>query len=205
MSHAVLATSLAAVALALAARTGTPAAEPAASATSVPPTAVPTSARADDNPAPPTAVPTTALYDAIKAVISMPAAAPGDEDAIRAVVVLTDDRANRCQTRLDELIQMQSSNNEKSILRFGGCEGDPPPKDDDGVTVEKENIIGTGLAIKTGLSSETGDPVQIFFIGIGEDADMAVGRMLAGATGAGFQGVTEEDLAEVLEEFSGYF
>ena len=48
-------------------------------------------------------------------------------------------------------------------------------------------------------------PIQIFFIGIGGDADLDVGRMLAGATGAEFQGVTEEDLASVLEEFSKYF
>ena len=34
---------------------------------------------------------------------------------------------------------------------------------------------------------------------------MEVGRILAEATGAEFQGVTEEDLAEFLEEFSKYF
>ena len=48
-------------------------------------------------------------------------------------------------------------------------------------------------------------PIQIFFIGIGDDADLDVGRMLAQATGAEFQGVTEKDLASVLEEFSKYF
>ena len=34
---------------------------------------------------------------------------------------------------------------------------------------------------------------------------MDVGRILAEATGAEFQGVTEDDLANVLEEFSKYF
>ena len=36
-------------------------------------------------------------------------------------------------------------------------------------------------------------------------SDLDVGRMLAEATGAKFQGVTEKDLASVLEEFSKYF
>ncbi len=48
-------------------------------------------------------------------------------------------------------------------------------------------------------------PIQIFYIGIGDDADLDVGRMLSEATGAEFQGAGEEDLAEVLEEFSRYF
>ena len=60
MTPAAFVTSLAAVFLAMAACTGTPAAEPAASATPVSPTAVSTSARADDTPAPPTAVSTSA-------------------------------------------------------------------------------------------------------------------------------------------------
>ena len=141
----------------------------------------------------------TALFDAIKAGIEMTDAAEGDEQAIRAVVVLTDGQANRCQTRLDNLIEMESSNNEKAITRFGGCEGDPAARDVNGATVENKDIIGTRLAI------ETEHPIQVFFIGIGDDADLEVGRMLAEATGAEFQGVTEEDLANLLEEFSGYF
>lgn len=51
------------------------------------------------------------------------------------------------------------------------------------------------------LAMDTNHPVQIFFIGIGEDADIDVGRMLAGATGAKFQRTTEEDLANLLEKF----
>lgn len=56
-----------------------------------------------------------------------------------------------------------------------------------------------------GLETETEHPIQIFFIGIGDDADLQVGRLLTEATGAEFQGVAEEDLAQVLEEFSKYF
>ncbi len=55
------------------------------------------------------------------------------------------------------------------------------------------------------MAIESRHPVQVFFIGIGDDADLDVGGMLAGATDAEFQGVTEQDLAKVLEEFSKYF
>ena len=140
----------------------------------------------------------TALYDAIKAGIEMTDGAEGEGDAIRAVVVLTDGRANRCKTRLDDLIQMEA-NNEMRILQFSGCEGDSPPMDVAGREVKKEDVIGDKLAIVTQ------HPIQIFFIGIGDDADLDVGRMLAAATGAEFQGVTEQDLASLLEEFSKYF
>ena len=132
----------------------------------------------------------TALYEAIRAGIEMTDAAEGAADAIRAVVVLTDGQANRCETRLDELILMEA--NEKPIQEFSGCQGDLSP-------VDKRNVIGTELALDTRY------PIQIFFIGIGDDADLAVGRMLAEATGAEFQGTAEDDLANVLEEFSKYF
>ena len=48
----------------------------------------------------------TALYDAIRAGIEMTDAAEGEKAAIRAVVVLTDGRANRGQTGMDDLIKM---------------------------------------------------------------------------------------------------
>ena len=141
----------------------------------------------------------TALYDAIKTGIEMTDAAEGEADAIRAVVVLTDGQANRCSTRLDDLIGMEA--NEKRIQEFSGCEdvGDPPPLDKDGRSIDKAKVIGVKLAI------ETRHPIQIFFIGIGDDVDLDVGRMLAQATRAEFQGVTEKDLAQVLEAFSKYF
>ncbi len=90
------------------------------------------------------------------------------------------------------------SRNEVPIQQYAGFP-DSVAFDTRGSPVAKEEIIGTGLAIKTRY------PIQIFFVGIGEDADIQVGRMLAEATGAEFQGTTAEDLANVLEEFSKYF
>ena len=139
----------------------------------------------------------TALYEAIKAGIEMTAAAPGEEDATRVVVVLTDGLANICNTRLDDIIEM-GSRNEAPILSFSGCQDAPPAQDTKGRRVNTNDIFGTGLAI------EARNPVQVFFIGIG-DADLNIGRLLSEATGAEYQGVTEKDLANVLEKFSGYF
>ena len=62
------------------------------------------------------------------------------------------------------------------------------------------DMIGAGLEVDTRHNG-----IKVFFIGIGDDADLEVGRMLAEATGAEFQGVTEDDLANLLEEFTGYF
>ncbi len=139
----------------------------------------------------------TALYDAIKTAIEMTDRSPGDPEAIRAVVVLTDGQANRGQTQLDGIIEMMSTK-EMAIRRFRGFDGDTA-EEDGGREVDKKEVIGIGPAV------ETQHPVQIFFIGIGQDADMQIGRMLAQATGAEFQGVTDKDLAKVLGEFSKYF
>lgn len=140
----------------------------------------------------------TALYDATRVGIEMTDGASGEPDAIRAVVVLTDGHANRGQTQLDAIIKMMSRN-EVGIRRFRGFESDLIAEEEGGRQVGKQDIIGSGLAVGTRY------PIQIFFIGIGKDADMEVGRMLAQATGAEFQGVTEKDLAQLLEEFSKYF
>jgi Ca-activated chloride channel family protein len=140
----------------------------------------------------------TALYDAIKAGMEMTDSAEGGADAIRAVVVLTDGKANVGATRLDDLIAMMSLN-EATIREFRGFETDISGIDATGAHTPKRDIIGNGPALKTA------HPIQVFFIGIGGDADMEIGRMLAQATGAEFQGVTEKDLASILEEFSKYF
>ncbi|MEE8148698.1 MAG: vWA domain-containing protein, partial [Longimicrobiales bacterium] len=137
----------------------------------------------------------TALYDAIRVGIEMTEAAAGPADAIRAVVVLTDGQANAGRTRLDDLIAMES--NEVDIARFDGFSEGPAPVDRKGRTVSRSAVVGVELA--------TGSDVQIFFIGIGDDADLDIGRILAEATGAEFRGVAAEDLALLLEEFSGYF
>ena len=125
-------------------------------------------------------------------------AAPGEVDAIRGVVVLTDGRASRGQTLLHDLIRMMSRD-EVPIKEFAAFENESLALDELGRNVNKEEITGTGLAINTRHH------IQIFFIGIGDDADMDVGRMLAEATGAEFQGVTEEDLANLLEVISKWF
>ena len=140
------------------------------------------------------AVGETALYDAIKRGIEMTDGTDGDENAIRAVIVLTDGRANKGDTGLDDLIHM-SDPLERLIPEFGGFDGEAPPPGVGGLT----SVTGIGLAL------ETEHPIQIFFIGIGSDADLEIGRMLAEATGGEFQKSSEEDLAETLEEFSAYF
>ena len=140
----------------------------------------------------------TALYDAIQEGIELTDQAEGPEDAIRAVVVLTDGRANRGQVKLHDLIQM-SSRDERPVQLFEGFDNDIWAVAADGGSIAKADLIGDGLAM------DSRHPIQVFFIGIGDDADLDVGRMLAEATGAEFQGVKEKDLAGVLEEFSKYF
>ena len=71
--------------------------------------------------------------------------------------------------------------------------------DASGRSVAKAEVLGAGLAM------ETRHRVLIFFVGIGKDADMEIGRVLAEATGATFEGVAEKDLASVLEAFGRYF
>jgi hypothetical protein len=140
----------------------------------------------------------TALYDAIKKGVELTDAAEGDPEAIRAVVVLTDGVANKGITQLHDLIVMEAKN-EKGITEFSGMEEGRPPRDSRGATVKKEDVIGTSLAM------ETRHDIQIFFIGIGEEADLEIGRIISKATGAEFRGVREEDLAEVIVELEGYY
>ncbi len=140
----------------------------------------------------------TALYDAIKEGIEMTDEAEGPENAIRAVVVLTDGRANRGQVKLHDLIQM-SSRKERPIQLFEGFDGDAWAVAADGGRIAKADLIGDEPAIASRHS------IQIFFIGIGEDVDLQVCRMLMEASGPECRGTTEEDLAAVIEAFSGYF
>ena len=121
----------------------------------------------------------TALYDAIKEGIEMTDEAEGPEDAIRAVVVLTDGRANRGQVMLHDLIQM-SSRDELPIQQFEGFDNDTWAVASGGGRIGKADLIGDEPV----LASR--HPIQVFFIGIGDDADLDVGRMLAEATGAEF-------------------
>ena len=140
----------------------------------------------------------TALYDAIIEGIRMTDAAIGDENSIRAVVVLTDGKCNKGSQELDNIIKMMSRE-ETIITQFSGKQNQQTGTDEQGRRVEKNDIIGFDLNVVT-----THD-IQIFFIGIGGDADMEVGRILSEGTGAEYQGVTEGDLANIMEEFSKYF
>jgi Ca-activated chloride channel family protein len=139
----------------------------------------------------------TALYEAIMAGIRMTDEAAGPSDAIRAVVVITDGRANRGATCLDDIVTMASSR-ELAITSYCGFAEDLA-FDGTGSAVSKTEITGSGLAVATRY------PIQVFFVAIGEDADLDIGRILASATGADFRGATEADLAEVIEEFGRYF
>ena len=141
----------------------------------------------------------TALYDAVKEGIEMTDAAEGEQEAIRAVVVLTDGQANKGNKGLDDVIRMMTRG-EEPVRQFDGHKGESSAIVGSNRRVDKTEVIGTGLALNT-----RNEKIQVFFIGIGDDADLEVGRLLAEATGAEFQGVAEDDLANVLEEFSGYF
>ncbi|MBI2941373.1 MAG: VWA domain-containing protein [Chloroflexi bacterium] len=90
----------------------------------------------------------TALYDAIKTGIEMTDAAPGDPDATRGIVVLTDGKANRGRTQLHDLIQMMSRN-EVAVREFRGFEADDEAVLEEGAKAGKKELMGTGLALKT--------------------------------------------------------
>ena len=152
----------------------------------------------------------TALFDAIKAGIEMTDSAASGEEYICTVVVLTDGQANAGVTCLGDIIKMTARDG-RAIRQ--GPDFRNAASDSEGRAVNKEDIKGTALAMPTK------HPVQIFFIGIGTDADMEIGRILAEATGgesekgielpAGgmvprVRRIREHDIARVLEEFK-YF
>ena len=147
----------------------------------------------------------TALYDALCLAVTMADEAPGDENAIRGVAVATDGRANQGQACLSDVVELMATN-EKRVPSYCGLQASPDPIDEDGKTVRKSELTGTGLAIMTR------HPVHIFFVGVGkdpasiaQDVDMDVGRVLAEGTHGSFQGVVERDLAALLEKFGKYF
>ncbi len=140
----------------------------------------------------------TALYDAVETAVRIADEADSPPGTSRAVVVLTDGQANRGDSKLDDVVRMESVN-EKAIAQFDGLEGGGRPVQSDGVEVSVTEIFGVDLLI------ETEHEIQVFLIGIGGDVNLDVARVLAEATGAEFKGVAGDDLANVLEQFSGYF
>ena len=138
----------------------------------------------------------TALYDAIFRAVRLTDGAEGDPRATRAVVVLSDGEANegRC---LHEIVAMTTAD-EKEVDTFCGMAGDDGVGAAGGRVVPVEEIRGASLTME-----HTND-VQIFFLSFGT-ADGHIGRILAQATGAEYQDSTDENLAAVIEELSGYF
>jgi hypothetical protein len=137
-----------------------------------------------------------ALFDALKLAISMTDEAPAADGAIRAVVALTDGRVSNSQTRLDELITMMTW--QEAPVRWSGSFG-TVPTDLAGNVVAPENVIGVKLTLRTT------HPVQVFWIGIGDDPDIQVGRLLAEATGAEFEATTNDAFERLIEEIGIYF
>lgn len=135
----------------------------------------------------------TALFSAIAQASELTANTDGDEDALRAVVVLSDGEATsgRC---LDTVIELRTI--DELPVQFCGTKGADATSG--GAKVDLDDVVGYGLA--TAPSHE----VQIFFLGFG-NADFDIGRLLAQATDAEYQGQTEADLAKVIEQLSGYF
>ena len=114
---------------------------------------------------------------------------------IRAVVVVTDGRANRGAATLSLLAMTSTA--EVAIESYRGFDDDFA-RDVRNRQVPKSNVVGTALAVtqhRVRRSSSQSARTRIWTL----DASSR------GATGAEFQGATEEDLAEVLEEFSRYF
>ena len=141
----------------------------------------------------------SALYDAIKKAIEMTDSTSGEEGSIRGVVVLTDGNAIIGETRLHDIVVAVRSGTECVVTEVGDDEAGYRLVDCNGTTIAKEDVTGISLALETGLD------VQIFFIGIGEDVDVQVGRILAEATDAEYVVTTEEALANVIERFGKYF
>ena len=137
----------------------------------------------------------TALFDAVRRAIALTDSVAGDPRATRAVVVLSDGAAT-AGTCLHAVVSM-ISRDEVPVGSFCGMQ-DEQPVDDEGRQISTEDVNGGTLVLPHD------DPVQVFFLGFG-DADVHIGRILAEATGAEYQGSTDEDLAAVIEELSGYF
>jgi Ca-activated chloride channel family protein len=139
----------------------------------------------------------TGLYDAIAEAIKMVDDAPGDPEAIRGVVVLTDGEANFGKTNLSDLVKL-TSRGEAAVPTFRGWADDKTATDASGAQVAAKDLIGVALA------SPTRHPIHVFFVGVGE-ADVQVGRLLAEATGSSYQTSTEAGLAAALERLGRYF
>lgn len=110
-------------------------------------------------------------------------------------MVLTDGKATGGATMLHDLIVMRTRPGECLVTEVEGQLIDQCT----GRAVAEKEVTGSKLAM------ETRNDIGIFYIGIGDDADIQVGRMLAEASGAEYVGTAEKDLANVIERFGKYF
>ncbi|HZO25529.1 MAG TPA: VWA domain-containing protein, partial [Chloroflexota bacterium] len=139
----------------------------------------------------------TELYTALQSAVKMTDEAEADPDATRGVVVLTDGRATG-GVPLDRVVEVMSRDETRLqtcavFQTMDTCFGP------NGEEVPKKDVLGTAMAIKTK------HPIHIFYVGIGDDADLEVGRILAEATHSAYRATTADTLAAVLEKFGKYF
>ena len=113
------------------------------------------------------------------------------------VVVLTDGRATS-GLPLHSLIHVMSRD-EAPMPTAGASNSDDTCISANGTRVPKRDVLGADLA------SQTKHPMHIFYVGIGKDADLEVGRILAEATHSAYRATTAGTLASVLEAFGKYF
>jgi hypothetical protein len=129
----------------------------------------------------------TALYDAVKRGIELLETSQVRGSAIRGIVLLTDGMRTAGQIKLSDIVRLTTRSEEP----VGSFEGEERQR--------KDHLIARDLAFSTQY------PVHIFSIGLGQDVDWEVLRLLAEATNSTFNRVSEKDLAEVLERFGKYF
>lgn len=139
----------------------------------------------------------TALYGAIQEAIRMTDDAEADLDATRGVVVLTDGKATG-GVPLHNIVQLMSRD-EARLPSCAGFENDGGCTAANGARVPRGDVLGAAMAI------QTKHPIHVFYVGIGKDADLEVGRILAEATHSAYRATTAENLASVLEAFGKYF
>ena len=106
----------------------------------------------------------------------------------------------------DDIVEMAAEDDREGAVTYCAkdVEGRPElaeARDQNGDEVDPSDVVGIGLNPDLNLQH---DDLKVFFLGFG-DADINIGRILAGATGADFQESPDDGIAEVILELSGYF
>lgn len=126
----------------------------------------------------------TALYDAIKAAVTMADTYDPSLEAIRGVIVLSDGANTEGVTKLSDLFELRTGNEQ----RLTNYNNKPTP-----------DIHASALGFTTT------HPVHVFSIGYGKDADLEVLRIFSEGTNSTFSAATEQNITEILELFGKYF